>query len=153
VKFAARKVATMADVGRMLRLTLLPDRYAICRMEASLAIPAWALGATSVAGLVSITRTPDEVSIVCPEATMPDGDLAGIRLSRGWRCLWVAGPLDFALVGVLASVTDPLAAAGISIFAVSTYDTDYVLVPGEKLSDALRALIAAGHHIEQTEKR
>jgi uncharacterized protein len=153
VKVAAKKVAAMADSGRRLRLTVLPDVYAICRLEASAALPAWALGFVGSVGLVSITRTDDELSIVCPEANMPDGALAGIHSSRGWRCLCVAGPLDFALTGVLAALAVPLAEAGVSIFAISTYDTDYLLVSGEKLADALRALTAAGHQIEQTEKR
>ena len=63
----------------------------------------------------------------------------------GWRCLQVAGPLDFALTGVLASLAQPLAAAGVSIFAISTYDTDYLLVPDEALDASLAALRSAGH--------
>jgi len=147
VKVAAIKVAAMADSGRRLRLTVLPDMYAICRLEASAALPAWALGFVGSAGLLSITRTDDELSIVCPEANMPDGALAGIHSSRGWRCLRVAGPLDFALVGVLASLAGPLATVGISIFAISTYDTDYLLVREGDLPAAIQALQTAGHSV------
>ena len=124
-----------------LTLTLLPDVYAICRLESSAAVPAWALGAT---GFVSITRTGDELSIVCAEASVPDG----VQSARGWRCLCVAGPLDFALVGVLASLVAPLAAVGISIFAISTYDTDYLLIRQLDIAAALHELHVAGHIVQ-----
>ncbi len=124
-----------------LSLTLLPDVYAICRLDATSAIPAWALGA---AGLVSITRTGDELSVVCAEASVPND----VQSSRGWRCLRVAGPLDFALVGVLASLAVPLAAAGVSVFAVSTYDTDYLLIRELDVAAALHALHGAGHIVQ-----
>lgn len=71
----------------------------------------------------------------------------GVRKQGGWRCLEVGGPLPFELTGVLASLASPLAAAGVPIFAVSTFDTDYLLVPGEKLEAALAALGAAGHRL------
>ncbi len=79
---------------------------------------------------------------------MPDGALEGIQSSRGWRCLRVEGPLDFALVGMLASLASPLAAAGISIFAVSTYDTDYLLVREGDVPAALQALHGTGHIVQ-----
>jgi hypothetical protein len=88
-----------------------------------------------------VTRTPTELSIVCREDSVP----AGILANRGWRAIAVAGTLDFALTGVLASLVSPLAAAGVSIFAVSTYDTDYVLVKKNTLDRAVAALSAAGH--------
>jgi hypothetical protein len=121
-----------------LTLTVLPETFAIARLDPDAAIPPWALAAS---GFVSITRTADEVSIVCAETTVPEGT----RASRGWRCLRVAGPLDFALVGVLASLASPLADAGISIFAVSTYDTDYLLVREPDLIAAIQTLRRAGH--------
>jgi hypothetical protein len=123
-----------------LSLSLLPETLAICRLGASAPIPAWALAA---AGIVSITRTGDELSVVCPEASVPED----IQVSRDWRCLRVAGPLEFALVGVLASLAAPLAAAGISIFALSTYETDYLLVREAQLPAAIEALAAAGHTV------
>jgi hypothetical protein len=95
--------------------------------------------------LVSITHSGDELSVVCPEERAPEG----ITAARGWRCLRVVGPLDFALVGILAALAVPLAAAGVSIFAVSTYDTDYLLVPGQDLETAIQALAVAGHTVQR----
>lgn len=124
-----------------LTLTVLPETLAICRLDPGAAVPAWAL---SAGGFVSITRTGDELSVVCPEASIPQDVIA----SRGWRCLRVAGPLDFSLVGVLAALASPLAAAGVSIFAISTYDTDYLLAREADLPGAVEALTAAGHAVE-----
>jgi hypothetical protein len=121
-----------------LTLTALPDSYAICRLAPGQPIPAWAIAAE---GFVSITRTADELSVVCSEASAPEG----IAASRGWRCLRVEGPLDFALVGVLGSLAAPLAEAGVSIFAISTYDTDYLLVSEQDVAAAIQALKTAGH--------
>jgi hypothetical protein len=115
-------------------LTVLPEPLAICRLRPSERIPSWALEEHE--SLSSITRTPDELSIVCPEeAVPPDTQVEG-----GWRALVVPGPIPFEQTGVLASVAGPLAAAGISIFAVSTYDTDYVLVKAEQVERALELL-------------
>ena len=121
-------------------LTLLPETFAICRLASGEALPTWAAGS---AGLLSITRTAEELSIVCEAAAAPEG----ITASRGWRCLRVAGPLDFALTGVLAALAAPLAEAGVSIFAVSTYDTDYLLVREAQLESALAALEQSGQSI------
>src|SRR4051794_6196062 len=84
----------------------------------------------------SLTRTPDEISIVAPQECVPDG----IKCERGWRALKVEGPLDFSLTGVLVSVCAPLAEAGISVFAISTYETDYVLVREAQWEDAVAVL-------------
>jgi len=92
---------------------------------------------------VSVTGTRDEVSVVCPEDQAPEG----ATVEAGWRCLKVDGPLDFGLTGVLASLAVPLAEAGVSIFAVSTFDTDYVLVKAEALERAAAALETAGHRV------
>lgn len=124
-----------------LKLRLLPGTFAVCRLEPDAAIPAWALAGI----LTSISRTPDELSIVCPEAQVPEGILA----EKGWRCFKIQGPLPFAMTGVLASLVNPLAEAGISLFAFSTYDTDYVLVKDAALERALTALLQAGHSIEE----
>jgi hypothetical protein len=88
-----------------------------------------------------VTRTPSELSIVCREDAVP----AGILANRGWRAIAVDGKLDFALTGILASLASPLAAAGVSIFAISTYDTDYVLVKQDTLERAIATLVGAGH--------
>ena len=91
----------------------------------------------------SVTRTEDEISVVVPEEVVP----ATWQTERGWRCLKVHGPLDFSLIGVLASLTVPLADAGISVFALSTYDTDYLLVRAADLDKAKGVLTACGHAI------
>lgn len=115
------------------RLLLLPESYAICRLPPADGVPAWAFPG----GLTSVTRTHDELSIVCRQDAVPEG----VRCEPGWRCLRVAGTLDLRLVGVLASLTVPLAEAGVSVFAVSTYDTDYLLVRSGDLERALLALM------------
>ena len=122
-----------------LGLAVLPDRLAIHRLAADDPIPSWA----SNGGFVSITRTHDELSVVCDEHAAPDG----VARQPGWRCLQVLGPLDLSLVGVLASLIEPLAAAQLSVFAVSTYDTDYLLVRDDALDQVVSTLRAAGHVI------
>jgi uncharacterized protein len=126
----------MAD---SLSLRLLPGRFAVCRLPPRAEIPAWADGS-----FVSITRTGDELSLVCPEGAVP----AGTRCESGWRVLQVKGPLDFALTGILASIAQPLAAARVSIYAISTFDTDHVLVREHSLEEAVAALRQAGHRVE-----
>ena len=121
-------------------LDLLPGRHAVCRLAADLPVPDWALAPGAFA---SITRTVEELSIVCPEAAVPPGTQA----EKGLRILKVRGVLEFSLTGILASIALPLAAAEVSIFAVSTFDTDYVLVPAATLEAALGALRAAGHTV------
>jgi hypothetical protein len=88
-----------------------------------------------------VARTPNELSIVAPEGHVPVGTTA----VRGYSCIQVKGPLDFALTGVLASLSLPLAEAGVPIFALSTWETDYILVSHDRLQDAVTALQAAGH--------
>ena len=123
----------------MRALRLLPHRLAVCRLSAEDAIPSWATGE-----FISITRTAAELSIVCGQELVPDGK----KCEGGWRVFEVAGPLEFALTGVLSAIATPLAAAGVSIFALSTFDTDYVLVKEDKLAEAIEALRAAGHEME-----
>ncbi len=122
-----------------LTLRVVPGTFAVCRLPADAPLPAWAAQANPV----SITRTADELSIVGDASLVP----ADVKAARGWSWLALQGPFDFALTGVLASVLDPLAAAGVSIFAVSTYDTDHVLVRTADLPRALAALTAAGHDV------
>jgi hypothetical protein len=122
-----------------LDLRVLPDRLAVCRLPAASLLPAWAVSG----GLSSATWTADETSIVCAEAAVP----AGVAADRGWRALAVVGPLDFGLTGILLSIAQPLAEAGVSIFAVSTYDTDYILVKADALPVAVAALSASGHRV------
>lgn len=123
-----------------LRLTVLPGEFSICRMAADAPIPAWAEGGP----FVSITRTADELSIVCPTERVP----AGMVADAGWRCLKVEGPFDLtSATGVLASIAAPLAEAGISLFALATYDTDYVLVHAADMERVRVALVEAGHSV------
>ena len=129
----------LTDLVPPLRLTVLPEPLAVCRLAADDAFPAW----LPARGFVSVTRTSEELSVVCAADAVP----AGVRCEPDWRALAVAGPLDFGLTGILASLATPLAEAGISIFAISTFDTDYVLVKAERLGDAVDALRRAGHRI------
>jgi hypothetical protein len=94
----------------------------------------------------SVVRTPEETSVVCPEALIPL-DRQGIVVEGGWVALELEGPFPFAMTGVLASFIEPLAEAEIPVFALSTFDTDYVLIKNENLSQALTALGAAGHQM------
>ena len=114
-------------------LTVLPEPLAICRLRHTDRIPSWALEEHE--SLVSITRTPEELSIVCPEEAVPP-DVEHVE--DGWRALKVPGPIPFETTGVMAAIAQPLAAAGLTLFAVSTYDTDYVLV--KELERALEVL-------------
>lgn len=125
-----------------LTLLVLPDTFAVCRLAPDALVPDWTKGSS----LVAITRTTDELSIVCNEVIVPEQQ----RCERGWRALQVAGPLDFALTGILAAIAAPLAEALISIFALSTFDTDYVLVRQHTLDSALQTLEKAGHTIVTT---
>ncbi|HTS22596.1 MAG TPA: ACT domain-containing protein [Casimicrobiaceae bacterium] len=122
-----------------LSLTLLPDSMAVCRLDPGAPVPAWAQSAS----WWSMTRTPEEFSVVCAERCVPDGVIA----SRGWRAFRFAGPLPLDQTGILASVTTPLAAARVSVFALATYDTDYVLVPAVQRTIAIEALERAGHSV------
>lgn len=120
----------------LLRLSILSDTLAVCRLEKDAAIPNWAI----TGDFFSISHTQDELSIVCCQAQVPPG----IHLEGGWRGLKVEGPLDFALTGILAGLAGALAQAGISLFAISTYDTDYILVREKSLPEAVSALKEAG---------
>lgn len=118
-------------------LEILPGDYAVHRLDPSQAIPPALLGAAPM----FIARTADELSIVC--AT--DIEVAAPQTEAPWRCLKVMGPLDFGLTGILAGIAQVLAQAEISIFAISTYDTDYILVRGDRLDQATAALSQAGY--------
>jgi hypothetical protein len=117
-----------------LTLQVLEGELSIVRLAPQSGLPEWLRLAARP--LVSVTLTADELSIVCPAAIVPDG----LRCESGWRALRIAGAMDLSSVGVLASVLNPLAEAGIGIFAVSTFDTDYVLVRGEQFTTAVGVL-------------
>jgi uncharacterized protein len=122
-----------------LALTTLPDTFAVCRLDADAALPSWA----TTGSFFSITRTSDELSIVCQQSLVPDG----IQCERDWRCFKLAGPIPFTTVGVLASLVQPLAEAGISVFAVSTFDTDYLLVKTADLPRTIEKMRQSGHAV------
>lgn len=124
------------SVGHGLRL--LEGRFAVCRLASDDMLPA----RTAEVDFLSVTRTAEEVSVVCLESQAPAG-----RIETGWRCLEVQGPLPFDQVGVLASLAQPLADAGVSIFAISTFDTDYLLIKEAQLEEALASLRDAGHRV------
>ncbi len=124
-----------------LTLSILPDTYAICRLSKNAAVPAWAFSGE----FFSITRTTEELSIVCKQADISKAT----KCEKDWRCLKVEGTLDFSLTGILVSLAAPLADARISIFAVSTFDTDYLLVKENHLENAVKVLSADGHLINR----
>jgi len=124
-------------LSKGLSLAILPERLTICRLPPEEALPE----RPPHARFWSVTHTEEELSIVLPEEYAP----AGSRAETGWRGLKVEGPLDFDTPGILASLALPLAKAGISIFALSTYDTDYILVKEKDLEKAKRVLRANGH--------
>jgi hypothetical protein len=124
----------------VLDLVLLPDDYAVCRLDADATLPT---GLDARHGVVSVTWTPSEISIICTADQAPAGGVVNVP----WRCLRVNGPVNLALTGILASLVNPLAEARVNIFAFSTHDTDYVLVPAVRLDEALAALAKAGHRV------
>lgn len=121
-------------------MTVLDNRYAVCRLEAGDKVPDWAY----TSDWCSVTKTFDEVSIVVEEGVVP----TGVMVERNWRIMKVVGPLDFDMVGILARLSKTLADAGVSIFAVSTYDTDYVFVKESMLTTAVKVLGENGIRIE-----
>jgi hypothetical protein len=129
----------------MMKLLLLPGLLAICRLDPDAPLPAWTMSASP--SLVSITRTANELSIVCAQEPVPDD----VQREGDWRCLMLEGPLDFSLNGVLSALLTPLAEASVSIFALSTFDTDYLLVRAAQLDLAMEALSAAGHPVAAVE--
>lgn len=126
-------------------LKLFRERFAICRLASDAAAPSWA--ASEI--FCSITRTTEELSVIVEESRVP----AGVTSRPGWRVLQVRGPLAFSELGVLASLTGPLAAKEISIFTISTFDTDYLLVSEKQLAAAIAALEQAGHTIHRSHQQ
>ena len=124
----------------MLDLVLLPDDYAVCRLDPGTSVPT---EFDPGKGVVSVTWTEDEISIICPASQAPSIG----TVNAPWRCFRVSGPLDLALTGIMAALVNPLADARVNVFVFSTYDTDYVLVPTVRLDEARAALTAAGHRI------
>jgi hypothetical protein len=121
------------------QLLLLDERLAVCRMDPDASLPGWA----TQGRFFSITRTAEELSIVCAEAAVHDG----VKVVKNWRVLRLVGAMDFSVVGVLASLTTPLAEAKVGLFAISTFDTDYLLVQESDLDRAIEVLVTFGHDV------
>nr|BBH91975.1 amino acid-binding protein [Thermogemmatispora argillosa] len=125
-----------------MQLLIAARRLAICQLAPDDPLPAWLSAAERTASsLLALIWTPDELSVVCPQEWVPEG----VRCAPDWAALKVVGPLDFALTGILAALLNPLAAAAIPVFALSTYDTDYLLVREPQLDAARAVLLAQGH--------
>ncbi len=120
-----------------MRYCVFPESLAVCRLAAGTTIPEWA----AQGNFFCVTGTADELSIVCDESRVPPGTHA----VKGWIALKLQGPFSFTLTGVLSSFLSPLAEGRVPIFAISTFDTDYVLIKREHLEQAVAALAAAGH--------
>jgi hypothetical protein len=129
---------------RKLTVHVRPGEYVVLRLPGDAAVPPGVLDA-GVDGLVSVSRTLDELSVVCP------ADLAvpAPQTETGWRLLTVHGPFEFTLTGIMAALSGALAAAGVPLFALSTFDTDHLLVKDDDLARAVRALRDAGHEVEE----
>jgi len=122
--------------------SLLAGQYSVTRLSPDVGAPDWALAASD---FVSVTRTSDELSIVCPLALVP----ADVATDAGWCCLRLKGPFAFNEVGILLSFAAPLAARGVGIFAISTFNTDYILFKEQHRAVALEALLSAGHTLSE----
>jgi uncharacterized protein len=121
---------------RSIEVRLLPETFSVCGLASNSPIPSQVLGSSCL----SITRTADELSIVCEQSLAP----LNAKIEKDWRAFKVLGKLDFVLTGILASIANPLAQAKISIFAISSFDTDYVLVREMDIVAAETVLIESG---------
>jgi hypothetical protein len=126
----------------MITLTLLEQTFTLHRLKSDVEIPALALHSPFFA----IMRTDDETSLVLPDSVEIEND----KSEAGWACFKVEGPLEFSLVGVLAGITSVLAEAKVPIFALSTFDTDYILVKREQVQAAKVALTTAGYKVNES---
>ncbi len=123
-----------------MRLIIHDGHLSACRLSPGEPVPAWATGR-----FVSVTRTASELSIVADAGAVPPG----VRSEGPFRALEVEGPLDFGLVGVLSRLLEPIAQARVSVLAIATFDTDYILIKEPDLERAVEALRAAGHDVSQ----
>ena len=125
----------MSGPPHALTMRVLPGELAVCRLDADGPLPAWVFHAE--AHFFSVMRTPEETSVVCPVDDVPP---SVERVDKSWRALKVDGPLPLTMTGVTARLTTPLGSAGIPVFALSTYDTDYLLIKSEHLERAVALL-------------
>ncbi|MCR6486867.1 ACT domain-containing protein [Amycolatopsis sp. OK19-0408] len=128
---------------KRLAIDVRPGEYAVVRLPADAPVPAELL-APGEPAFVSVTRTPEELSVICPAGREPAGATAA---EDGWRLLSVRGPLEFTLTGIIAALASELAAAGVALFSMSTFDTDHILVRGTDLEHAVKALRQSGHDV------
>lgn len=119
-------------IKKKLKMSLLKESYGVCRLNSNETIPNWVINGE----VYSITKTKDELSIVCEEENIP----SDVKCEKSWRVLKIEGPLDFSLVGILAKISTLMADNSISIFAISTYDTDYILIKEKDIEKAIEAL-------------
>jgi hypothetical protein len=133
----------MTAIDRRFELSLLPECFAIARLAPDVAIPFWA----TQGSLFSITRTDDELSIVAPARNIPEG----VRKQADWRALKVHGTFALSEIGVLSAFAAPLADAKISLFVISTFDTDYLFVSSQQVRSAVATLEKAGHKVQGAE--
>ncbi|QWF77077.1 ACT domain-containing protein [Amycolatopsis sp. CA-230715] len=130
---------------RRLGIDVRPGEYAVARLASDAPFPATLLTGSGDS-LVSLTRTPTELSVVCPADLAPETADA----EAGWRLLTVRGPLEFTLTGIIAALSSELAAAGVALFSLSTFDTDHILVKADDLDRAIAALRESGHEVAIT---
>ncbi len=126
-------------IPHRLKLSVLAGTFAVCRLDPQAGMPGWA----TKGPWFSVTRTDEEMSIVCAEGNVP----AGVTRAGGWRALKLEGPFDLSQTGILDSVVRPLAEAGVNVFVLATYDTDYVLVGADRIESTAVILRAHGHTI------
>lgn len=126
---------------KILTMKLLKEKFGVCRLDKNSLIPEWSQNGN----FLSVTRTSDELSIVCDEDSIPND----VKCEKDWRILKVEGPLDFSLIGILSKISTILVQKGISIFAISTYDTDYILVKDRDIKDAIDSLTKEHYEIIQ----
>ena len=124
---------------KKLTLKILPNRLAVCRLNADAPLPDW----INESDFSSVTRTQAELTIVCDQELVA----AGTTSETGWRCIKVEGPLDFSEIGIVFSLTQPLAESAVSVFLISTFDTDYLMVKEKDLAEAIDVLTNAGHRV------
>jgi hypothetical protein len=127
---------------RRLAIDVQPGEYAVARLAADAPVPSGLLDPGEPV-LVSVTRTPTELSIICPAGLAPEG----ARIEAGWRLLTVRGPLAFTLTGIIAALSSELAAAGVALFSLSTFDTDHLLVRSDEVERAVEVLRSSGHEV------
>jgi hypothetical protein len=122
-------------------ISVLKDDFAVCRLSAFEPLPDWVFKNP----FSSITKTPEEYSVVCPQEVIPEE----VKFAREgeWKCLKIQGPLDFSEFGIISNLTSILAAAEISVFVLSTYETDFILVKRMNIEKAAKVLSDSGHKV------